>query len=216
MRGRQGAQRMFSLDYRRKRAAELYLQGWSQAEIARELRVSQATVSEDMRVIKTMWQKSAVRDFDELRTIELQRVDRLHREAWAAWIRSQEPASQTVVSTAEGKNRASKSVKNQYGDPRLLELVQKCIVHRRALLGLDPQPAVNLIPEQLDGTATLEVRRERILTILHAIGQRERIAGIGEESSDSDARLAGPCDQPGALEVTNASESAGPDAVVGH
>src|SRR5690242_11244148 len=86
---------------RRKQVAELYLQGWSQPAIAHQLDVSQPTICADLKAIRQDWRDSAIRDFDALRDLELQKLDLIEREAWEAWKRSQKPAQSAVV-TGEG------------------------------------------------------------------------------------------------------------------
>lgn len=88
-----------SITRRREVVADSYIQGRTQAEIARYLGVSQPTVSTDLKAIQKQWRESAIRDFDLLRERELQKLDRVEREAWAAWERSQDPAQQSVVCT---------------------------------------------------------------------------------------------------------------------
>ena len=134
---------------RREQVADSYIQGKTQAEIARDLGVSQPTVSTDLKAIQTQWRASAIRDFDLLRERELQKLDRLEREAWAAWERSQKASQQTVVSTTGDEQRTQDTVKEQYGDPRFLETVHKCIASRRALLGLDAP--TRIAPTSPDG-----------------------------------------------------------------
>ncbi|MHC4403967.1 MAG: terminase gpP N-terminus-related DNA-binding protein [Planctomycetota bacterium] len=125
------------IEQRRQQVAELYLQGWSQAAIARELSVSQPTVSSDLQAIRAEWRESRVRDFDEAVGIELKKLECLEREAWSAWRRSQHPAESTKVTQVGSNKKAEKTVKEQHGDPRYLELVYRAITGRRTLLGLD-------------------------------------------------------------------------------
>ena len=124
---------------RRQRIANLYLQGWSQSSIAEQLQIAQTTVSRDLKRIQAEWRASAIRDFDTQCGIELQKLDRLECEAWAAWERSQKPSQQARVRATSEQN-ADRVIKNQVGDPRFLEQVHKCIAARCALLGLDNQP----------------------------------------------------------------------------
>ena len=122
---------------RRQQVAELYLRSWTQTTIAQRLGVTQPTVCEDLKRIRQQWRDSAIRDFDAAREEELQKLDLLEREAWAAWERSQQvQESPRVVQDGSGK-RAQKTVEHPVGDLRYLEQVQKCIAARRALLGLD-------------------------------------------------------------------------------
>ena len=74
---------------RRQKVADLYLQGWTQARIGEHFGLNQKTISNDLTRIRQEWRESAIRDFDEAREIELRKLDRIEREAWAAWERSQ-------------------------------------------------------------------------------------------------------------------------------
>ena len=122
---------------RRQQVAELYLRSWTQTAIAEHLGVAQPTICQDLSCIRALWRESSIRDFDAAREEELQKLDLLEREAWAAWERSQQvQESPRVVQDGSGK-RAQKTVEHPVGDLRYLEQVQKCIAARRALLGLD-------------------------------------------------------------------------------
>src|SRR5712671_208116 len=97
---------------RRKQVADLYLQGWTQIAIAERLGVKQPTICEDLQGIRKQWRESAVRDFDLAREMELLKCDRVEREAWAAWERSQKPAQSAVVTgEGSGRERTTKSLK---------------------------------------------------------------------------------------------------------
>ena len=138
-----------ALAERRRRVADFYLEGWSQRAIAGELGVAQSTVSSDFKALEREWRASGVRDFDSARGLELKKLERLEREAWGGWQRSQEPLESTRVVQDAGGKRAEKQVRQQHGDPRFLEQIQRCIAARRALLGLDA-PA-RIAPTSPDG-----------------------------------------------------------------
>ncbi|MDZ4780431.1 MAG: helix-turn-helix domain-containing protein [Planctomycetia bacterium] len=122
---------------RRQQVAELYVQGWTQQVIGEHLQICQTTVCFDLKALRREWRESSIRDFDSQRYVELKKLERVEREAWAAWERSQKPLQSAVLNGEGSAARARKTVKNQHGDPRFLEQVQKCLVQRRALLGLD-------------------------------------------------------------------------------
>ena len=146
--GRTG-QEMIEIERRRALVAEFYLKGWTQPAIASQLAVSQGTISRDLKAVRREWRDSRIGDFDEAVVIELKKVDRLEREAWSAWERSQEPVEATKVIQDGGGKKAEKTVRQQQGDPRYLELVQRCIAARRALLGLDAPTKIS--PTSADG-----------------------------------------------------------------
>jgi predicted transcriptional regulator len=97
--------RSLRVNIRRKRVADLYLQGWTQTAIAADIGVTQPTVSLDLKKIQEAWRKDSIRDFDLRREIELQKIDRVEREAWSAWERSQKP-DQSVYTSDDPSNRA--------------------------------------------------------------------------------------------------------------
>ena len=120
-----------------------------------------------MRYIARKWEQSSIRNFDELRTRELQKLDYLERECWAAWGRSQKPAQSATVSGEGNGQQTRKSVKNQIGDPRFLDQVAKCISQRRAITGLDaPLQVADATPPP---TETPEERRAKLDAIFKAI-----------------------------------------------
>jgi len=157
----------FARAERRHKVSELYLQAWSQSAIAHELGVTQSTVSSDIRAVQDQWKASGIRNFDLIRELELRKLDRLEREAWAAWERSQKPVQSAVVTGAGAGQQTRKSMKNQVGDPRFLEQVNKCIAQRRTLLGLDaPLQVADVTPLPSE---TPDQRRSRLQQIFRTI-----------------------------------------------
>ena len=207
----------FVLAHRRQQVAELYLQGLAQSTIAEQLAVAQATVSADLEHIRKLWQESAIRDFAEVRSREMQKLDLIEREAWAAWQRSQKPAQSAVVTgSAPGPGQQSrKTMKNQYGDPRFLQQVNQCISQRRGLLGLDVLPAPVTPQETFDANVSLEVRRQRVFALAAAVtaGGRIGTAGTGpDQGQPGDVRDG---DQRRALENGTPPLPPGPDPPAG-
>ena len=137
------------MEQRRQQVAELYLKGSSQMQIARQLGVSQSTVSTDLKAIRREWRDSRIRDFDEAVAVELRKLDNLEREAWLAWERTQQPVETTKVAQDGSGKRAEKIVKQQYGNPHFLEQIHRCNVSRRLLLGLDAP--TRIAPTSPDG-----------------------------------------------------------------
>ena len=125
----------------RRKIGDLYLQGWIQADIADELKVSQSTVSLDLKALQREWLASTLVDFNEAKAKELAKVDNLERIYHAAWRRSCEDAetvTQKAVTTGDKKRKeATKIAKGQAGDPRFLTGVQWCIEKRCKIMGID-------------------------------------------------------------------------------
>jgi hypothetical protein len=142
----------------RRRIADLYLQGWIQADIAKEIDISPATVSRDIKFLQKEWQESTLVDIDAAKSQELAKIDRLEREYWTAWERSCEDAETITQKTkgvvkrrqeedgtfvAERPAEATKTSKGQAGDPRFLAGVQWCIERRCKILGIDAPTSIH-------------------------------------------------------------------------
>ena len=122
-----------------------------------------------MQLIQKQWRESAVRDFDVAREIEIRKLDRLEREAWAAWERSQKPAQEATISTDGSNQKTVKKVAEQTGDARFLDVVNKCIASRRALLGLDAP--TKIAPTSPDG---MESYHTHVMTELMRLAERSQ------------------------------------------
>jgi hypothetical protein len=180
---------------RRQKVADLYLQGWTQQAIADHVGLNQKTISNDLKRIRQEWRESAVRDFDEAREVELKKIDRVEREAWAAWVRSQQPAQSAHINDENPQRKTRRHVRNQYGDPRFLEQVNKCIAARCALLGLFQ---ISRPGEEADGFS-IDERSDRVLTIVAALRNRSRAAGPGAGTGGDEPRLLCADSEPGTV-----------------
>lgn len=83
---------------RRKIVASMYVRGSSQWEIAKSLNppVTQKTVSEDLRVVREEWLKSAAQEYDALKAKELAAIDDLQEECWKQFRLSCKVRTKTV------------------------------------------------------------------------------------------------------------------------
>lgn len=170
------ARKQLELLQRRRQVAERCLEGWTQREIAEHLGVAQASICQDLKQIRAQWRASAVRDFEAARALELAKLDHLERAAWAAFERSQKPLQTAVVSGQNQERQTRRSVKNQHGDPRFLEIVQKCLAQRRTLLGLEAAPREEKEDDDGDG---LDRRRAGLLTLVAALRERRPVTAAG-------------------------------------
>jgi predicted transcriptional regulator len=178
------------LETRRRKAADMYLQGWSQEAIAQVLDVAQSSVSRYLDDARAEAREAAAVDFDELRSRELQKVALVEREAWSAWERSQTPVASAVLTDGGKGTTSRRGLKHQHGDPRFLDLVNKCIAQRCLLLGLQPAPAAS--GGQADGLIPYELRRERFIT---AVAQLRHLDRLGDAGSRPDGpEPGGVCD----------------------
>lgn len=172
----------------RRRIADLYLQGWIQADIADELHLSQPTVSRDLAALHKQWIASALVDFDAAKGSELAKIDRLEREYWRAWERSCEDAETVtqkgVEAAGQQRKEATKVVKGQSGDPRFLAGVQWCIDRRCKILGVDA-PTRQEITGKDGGAVEVDVTdvRSELARRLAGIAAR---AGADSDAGDAD------------------------------
>jgi hypothetical protein len=128
----------------------MYLRGETQAEIARFLSetyysdqkpLTQQQISYDIQKLHKLWVRAQLINIDEAKARELARIDRVEREAWAAWERSKLEAQTVTVKTRGtrgGQPTAERTDKSegQTGDPSYLRIVQQCIEQRCKILGL--------------------------------------------------------------------------------
>jgi len=131
---------------RRAIISDLYLKGYYQSDIARQVNVSQQQISKDLAVIRKQWKESAIRNYDEALDQELARINKREIEAWEAWEKSKEQFRQrTIKGRAIGDSETnivekSETTEERYGDARLLSLVEACSKQRCDLLGLNKAP----------------------------------------------------------------------------
>jgi hypothetical protein len=129
---------------RRSSVAELYLKGWTQATIAQHLGVRQPTISSDLAVLHREWRESALRDFDAIRETQLQKLEHLEREAWAAYDRSAGTRQRKRMVARDGVKISEVEQWEEAGDPRYMKIVQDCIAKRCELLDIKAPLRMNL------------------------------------------------------------------------
>jgi len=151
----------------RRNVAELYLKGHGIMQIAALLGMSHSTVSADLAYLRDEWVKCAAKSFDQKRAEQLERLDKLEREAWHGWERSQQHSEKHIVKTTNapplpgatqrpGPSRTESTAErvDRIGDPRFLNLIREIIIERARLLGLHE-------PEEVSHTHTLQVKTTR-------------------------------------------------------
>lgn len=151
------------IERRRQQVADLYMQRHPQAVIAERLGISQATISADLKRIRREWRNSTIRDFDLSVAESLQEVNRIRREAWSAWEHSKKPQQSAVLNGDGGAGR--KTIKNQHGDARFLEVIIKCNEAERALLGLAAPTRIEPVLPSFQPMSP-DVRRQHLDAIL--------------------------------------------------
>jgi hypothetical protein len=173
---------------RRCKVSELVLRGvTNQFDICQQLGMDsgqRSTISRDLAAIKEQWRKSAVRDFDEAKGRELDKLDLVEKEAWLAWERSKEEGSRKRT-TGDGEETTKEK---RDGNPSFLEAVLKCIAKRCAILGLDSP--LKVAPTTPDGQSpwipALKELSDEELAVMEKLSERMRqVAGGNSSSQDN-------------------------------
>jgi hypothetical protein len=168
------------IEARRAQVAKLYLQGYRrQDDIAEKLGVDRATVSRDLKVVNERWKEAGVRDLDQAKGQELERLALLEQESWAAWEASKqarETSTTEQVTGGEGERyRAALRKEGQTGDPRYFTAILSCIAIRSKILGLNAPKKPN-DPDPVDSRPLTDADRvAECLALLNA--GRKRAAG---------------------------------------
>ena len=144
------------IEHRRSRVINLYLKGWTQVDIAAELKVSQGTVSNDIKACRQEWKESRLRDTDALIDEELRRLLMVIREAWSGWEASKQPVETTKVSQIGDRRKVEKIVRQQSGDSRFLKITLDALRKRFELLGIDPAALANQNSPEVDRKQALK------------------------------------------------------------
>lgn len=120
--------------------ARLYLEGWTQAEIAQYLEIDQSTVSRDLKKLREEWAKSAQVDIAEERGQTLAAIAQVKREYWQAWRKSKEERQTSLTEELQnatgGRVRQSTKVEQKSGDYAALAGLLKCEELRAKTLNL--------------------------------------------------------------------------------
>jgi len=128
---------------RRRNVANLYLRGDWQPAIAEKVGVSQSTISRDLAVVRKQWLKDASRDYDAKVAEELAKIDAIELEAWTEWEKSKDRKRAKKMTKKSLKGDAvqlieeTATIETLLPEARYLEIIQKCVVRRCKLLGLD-------------------------------------------------------------------------------
>jgi len=140
--------------------AELYVKGYTQADIAEELSkardysIGRTQIWKDIQLIHKRWMEAYILPVNELKVRELARLDRLENEYWDAWERSkrditslrQDTIRDRSPSGSETYNRNKTILKKDErdGSVAFLQGIERCIDKRCQILGLDAAKSVTI------------------------------------------------------------------------
>jgi hypothetical protein len=158
-------------DLRRRKVATRHLQGQSQVDIARELKVSRHTVQRDLQHVVREWKATTLRDFDDAIRRELLKLDLIEYEAWCEWNKSRTPQVIAEMTSRGGVESSRRRIVQRNGDPRFLAIISRCSAERRKILKLDKHdPGA----EKRDAKLDPALSRLRVLETFSILFERER------------------------------------------
>jgi hypothetical protein len=133
---------------------EHYLTGKHYRDIAkiisseRNYSISHATVGTDVKIILNEYKKTREDKFELYLTIELAKIDKIECEYWEAWEKSkvnfkQESGKNGYTLRGNYEEESFKEIV-EYGDPRFLQGIERCVQKRIDLLGLEAAKTLNI------------------------------------------------------------------------
>lgn len=175
-------------------AWRLRSRGMSQNRIARELGLSQGTVSRLLAAIERRMLREFAGEWERLKVTQNAQLEHIVEEAIEAWHRSKTPrkraASKTAVGDGDGQGDEVRTTEviERDGDTGYLYAAMQGLAHIRGLWGLDVAPAMQ------DATSTVaEVTR----SLFRRVEDHER-REAEEAAAENGATPPGP--EPGGVE----------------
>jgi hypothetical protein len=173
--------------------AKLYLEGYTQEEMAAQFKVSQVQICKDMRALRDEWIESSLVDIDAAKRRELARIDRVEDAAVSEYARSRQDAKKSVRSEKVGSGehtdsfvQQTETTEGRIGDPRFLTIIQNCVKQRCAILGLDaptrnemsgPNGGAIPIRSETDLSAFTSDELETMAAIQESVAKRQEDTG---------------------------------------
>lgn len=156
----------------RAKAATMYLQGWTQAQIAQEMDRTPAQVFHDLKVVRQIWLDNSLAAMTEIKARELAKIDEVEKEAWEAWRESKkehiasslkvvEPTMVAAGAPVPGMQTKQTKREKRTGSVEYLNTIQWCIEQRLKIFG-GYAPA-KLQVDELDRMIEKEIERVALL-----------------------------------------------------
>ena len=128
--------------------AELYLHGFSTADMAVRLGLTRRTVQAELSAIRKGWRTRTHLDFQSALFQQLDRIDLIEKYAYDGWERSLGQVSvetrQATASSSGQVTRATVRTGNGVGDRGFLAQMAWCVEQRCKILGLEKPVAVEV------------------------------------------------------------------------
>lgn len=175
------------------RTTELYLQEWTQAEIAKELGLSVAQINYDLQAIRREWAEKRSDDLEAEKDKVLAKVYYVYRECDRAWRRSigkKEDTLQEVSGEVPGgtdqptarKGKRQVRTTERAGDPRHIMGMEWAIEQECKLKNLEPPKRKELTganggPMEITDPVELAKYRRETAGLLRLMEQEEATNG---------------------------------------
>lgn len=175
-----------AIEARNTRVMEALINGKSKNQIAIEFGIARPTVHDIITQARELWKEYRIDDFDIQLTIELQRIDRIEAEAWAAYENSKKQLVTTTRRTdgtrirdeETGKDKLTllyEEVKTQtrHPDPRYLDRVAWCVEQRLKIMGgYAPEKHAATTP---DGKQSAPFQQVTFIEVVRPVKQEEYV-----------------------------------------
>jgi len=175
---------------RREKVAEATIRGYGEAEIAKSLSVTKATISMDLIWLRQQWLEAALDKAPEWKALLIQGQVKIIKECWAAWERSKKNR-QTRRTKRPGPDGVMEEVteteEGQVGDPKYFDQIHKAQSELAKLTGAYEPFQTRIVDEQgkdilsrlVDTLSVDELRTyDATLKKLEALEQQRRLAKV--------------------------------------
>lgn len=125
---------------RRCKVIDLHRKGYTQIEIAKQLKTTQATVSLDLKYLLQEWRIESIDSVERYIDREMDALIQVEKTAWKHF----EKSCTETIETINHENETVRKIRVGSGDPRFLETVLRCIGARCKLLGLDQKAMIDI------------------------------------------------------------------------
>lgn len=122
----------------------------------------------DIKLIFEEWKEQKAAFLETKIELELAKLDKIESECWEAWERSKEGKQKTVIEggllqggAMSGGELRLREIETTFGDTKFLDIIQKCMDRRAALLGLNAPTKIMTASVGVGGDITKEeIERE--------------------------------------------------------
>ena len=128
--------------------SDLLDQGLSLTAIAREIGVSYTQVRYDRDDLEARWKEEQLKNIDDIKNRQLRKLEKVQREAWSGWKKSQEKKMKESIKNGQGISgltfEETVTEEDRIPESRFLDVVAKCIKEENEIFGIKKVSENNL------------------------------------------------------------------------